>query len=233
MRGDGEHESGWAWFRTGAPHEELNGVLQIPSDRVDEAQRAIGDIPALWHSWPGDPVYDIEAALVERGFRFVEEEPLMAMPLSHPAEGMTPMDSATAEAAPYRIREVDHAGPDDLADWVRVWVGTTLPDETVNTIRVGLLRAGDAARYLLAEVDGIPVGCAAAIAAGGAVSVEHVVTSADHRGRGIGTALTAAATEAGRRLGATVAVLTASPDGVGIYRRLGFTEHGRVRRFAA
>ena len=53
-----------------------------------------------------------------------------------------------------------------------------------------------------------------------------------HRGRGIGTALTSAVLAAGRDAGASIAVLTASPDGAGIYRRLGFAEQRVVRRFA-
>ncbi|MFP3393605.1 GNAT family N-acetyltransferase, partial [Brevibacillus sp. SIMBA_076] len=90
---------------------------------------------------------------------------------------------------------------------------------------------GRAVTHLLAEVDGVAVGCAAAVVAGDAVAVEHIVTAASHRRQGIGTRLTVAALETGRRLGAATAVLTASPDGAAIYRRLGFVERDTVRRF--
>jgi ribosomal protein S18 acetylase RimI-like enzyme len=232
VRGDGGAEPGMAWFRTGAPHEELNGVLFATADRIDDAARALGGLPALWHSWPEDPAHDIEAELLARGFVFVEEEPLMAMLLGAEPDAAKPHTrqeerrvDGDAAVTGLRIRDVRGDG---LAEWVGVWTGVQPPDARIAS---ALGRAGDAAHYLLAELDGRPVGCAAAIVAGDAVAVEHVVTAAGHRGRGIGTALTAAVLAEGRRRGAVAAVLTASADGAGIYRRLGFAEQGRVRRF--
>ena len=50
------------------------------------------------------------------------------------------------------------------------------------------------------------------------------------RRRGIGTAMTVAALDLVRRQGGRHAVLTASPDGFGIYERLGLETVATVRR---
>jgi len=222
--GQAADDGGLAWFHTGAPHEELGGVLLARPDRIDEAVDALAGRPALWHSWPGSADADIEDDLLGRGFRFVEEEPVMVLDLH--ALGRTPAAPSGLE-----LREVDdHAG---LASWVRVWSGTEPDPAIVTALATAGLGTGRSVHHLIATLDGAPVGCSAAVAAGGAVAVEHVVTDARHRGRGIGTALTSAALRTGLAAGARHAVLSASPDGAGLYRRLGFVQRDTVRRFAA
>lgn len=210
-------DDGIAWFATGAPVDELNGVLLAEPGRIAEAAGAVAGLPALWHSWPGDERFDIESELLALGLGFVEEEPLMTLPLA----------DAGRPGAPAGLRIRRATSQKDLRAWAAVWLGAA-PEPTV----VAALAAAPTARYLLAETADGAVGCAAAVTAGDAVSVEHVVTDAAHRGRGIGTALTSAVLAAGRDAGASIAVLTASPDGAGIYRRLGFAEQRVVRRFA-
>ncbi|NUU07824.1 GNAT family N-acetyltransferase [Leifsonia sp. C5G2] len=180
--------------------------------------------PALWHSWPGDDRHDVEGQLVRRGFRFVEEEPLMVLEIASTPAGPAAPPGIT-------LHEVD----DDtgLRTWVRVWSGAAPDPAVVSALATAGLGDGRRVHHLVAVLDGRAVGCSAAVLAGDAVAVEHVVTEPSHRGRGIGSALTAAAVEAGRAAGARRAVLTASPDGAGLYRRLGFEEQGTVRRFAA
>ncbi|WP_348789383.1 GNAT family N-acetyltransferase [Leifsonia sp. NPDC080035] len=211
---------GLAWFATGAPADELNGVLRAEASRLPEAEAAVVGVPALWHSWPGHERYDIERELLARGFAFVEEEPLMTRELPAPVE----VAVEPAAVAGVRIRPATTTA--DLRAWATVWLGSD-PDPAV----VAALAEAPTATYLLAETSGRAVGCAAAVTAGDAVAVEHVVTDADHRGRGIGTALTAAVLAAGVAAGASTALLTASPDGAGIYRRLGFASRRPVRRF--
>lgn len=222
--GDSRDDDGLSWFHTGAPHEELGGVLVASRDRIDDGLAAMAGRPALWHSWPGDDRYDVEGELRRRGFRFVEEEPVMVLDLDDAAGPSDP-------PAGVELREVDdEAG---LAEWVRVWNGAEPVPGIVPALAAAGLGDGRSVHHLLAVVDGDPVGCAAAVVVEGAVAVEHVVTALRHRGRGVGTALTAGALERGRAVGACRAVLTASPDGLGLYRRLGFRERGRVRRFVA
>lgn len=78
---------------------------------------------------------------------------------------------------------------------------------------------GGPTRFWLARIDGRPVATALSHTAHGVVSVEAVATLPDARGRGIGAAVTHAATVADP---ASPAVLIASDAGVGVYRRLGY-----------
>jgi ribosomal protein S18 acetylase RimI-like enzyme len=223
VRGEGRLEDGLAWFHSGAPHEELGGVLFAEASRIDDGRTAMAGRPALWHSWPGHDRFDIETDLLRRGFRFVEEEPVMVRDL---------VERPGPVAAPGGLRVREAADLDDLAAWVRAWTGTAPDALVVAALAATGLGAGRRVHHLLGELDGAVVGCSAAVIVEGAVAVEHVVTAAPHRGRGIGTVLTAEAVDVGRARGARHAVLTASPDGAGLYRRLGFVEEDRVRRFA-
>lgn len=219
---------GLAWFRTGAHHEELNGVLRVTADRVDESLAVMAHAPALWHSWPGEPLLAVDDVLTSRGFRFVEEEPLMLCDIA------TSPNSGPSLPAGWSIDVVEDRSA--LADWARVWTGVgdpaARPEELAEALAPAGLGPSRAVQHLLARLGDQPVACAAAVVAGDALGVEHVVTAAAQRGRGLGTAITRAVLEVGRASGCTTAVLTASPDAAGIYRRLGFEERGRVRRYA-
>ncbi|WP_281690069.1 GNAT family N-acetyltransferase [Pseudonocardia thermophila] len=78
---------------------------------------------------------------------------------------------------------------------------------------------GGPTRFFLATVDGEPAATAMAHVGHGVVDVEAVAALPHLRGRGAGTAAVWAATLAAPEL---PAVLLASDDGVGIYRRMGY-----------
>lgn len=84
---------------------------------------------------------------------------------------------------------------------------------------------------LLGRVDGAPVATSALFVTGPTAGVYNVATLADHRGRGFGEALTAAAARAGAEQGATHAILQASEAGEPIYRRMGYATPDRYRQF--
>jgi ribosomal protein S18 acetylase RimI-like enzyme len=218
-----------AWFATGAPHEELNGVLRLGGSEASTAGVArlrarFDGMPALWHSWPG--VTDrTETVLLASGFEFVEEEPVMT------ADSDALASAQNVRATNVTVRTAESAK--ELGDWAVVWCGAPS-----NEIPVDLLRAlslgleNGSVRYLVGyDGSGAAVGCAAAVVAGRTAAIEHVVTRRDARGRGVGTAMTARAMVEASAQGATHAILTASADGIRIYGRLGFRQVGLVRRF--
>src|SRR5207237_9550494 len=71
-------------------------------------------------------------------------------------------------------------------------------------------------------LNGDPVACAMAIRSRNVVGVYAVGTAERARRRGIGTAITWAAIEQGRRWGCDVAVLQASEMGLPVYSAMGF-----------
>ncbi|HVF19612.1 MAG TPA: GNAT family N-acetyltransferase, partial [Mycobacteriales bacterium] len=85
---------------------------------------------------------------------------------------------------------------------------------------------GSRMQLLVGAVDGV-VTCAAAIFRTGAdAGVFAVGTLASHRGRGHGSAITAAAVDVAGAMGAGTVALQSSADGLGVYRALGFAEIG-------
>jgi GNAT superfamily N-acetyltransferase len=76
---------------------------------------------------------------------------------------------------------------------------------------------------LAVVLDDRVVGTTAVITAHGVAGIFLVHVAEEHRRRGIGAALTAAALGCGRRRGMHTAALVASPAGEPLYRRLGFT----------
>src|SRR5437588_294535 len=93
--------------------------------------------------------------------------------------------------------------------------------------------SGDAPswRYFLGRLNGKPVATAKLFVGAGVAAVHHVVTLPEMRRRGIGTAMTLRVLHDARAMGYRVGVLTASPDGLGSYRRIGFRDYCWFRRY--
>jgi GNAT superfamily N-acetyltransferase len=219
------HDQDVRWFATGVDYEGLNGVFVAPGTPavpVEDADRTFHrmGVPALWHvAVPGDRPVPPGAVPVARqpGVSFYEEEPLLVTRVGR-----------------YELPEVDRlsilpvTGAAGLREWVRLWSGRASGEVFEDTVRA---RSAPGFTHLLAVVAGVPVGCAAAFTLGDWGEVQHVSTVPAVRRRGIGTALTVAALRVIGAHGATRAVLTSSPDGLRIYRGLGFRQVGRVRRY--
>jgi GNAT superfamily N-acetyltransferase len=151
--------------------------------------------------------------LVAYGLDLVGHPPLM---VRFPDGGRDP--SRVDEGV--EVREVRDA--DDLARAERVLVeGYPMPD-------LEPLSAGDLlglpildrdSQVWLGWVDGLPAAVAAAHHAAGVTLVEHVAVLPAARGRGVGAAVTWAAT---RSDPAVPAVLLASDDGRPVYERMGY-----------
>jgi GNAT superfamily N-acetyltransferase len=97
---------------------------------------------------------------------------------------------------------------------------------------VDYLRSIPGTTYLAAVDDESVVRATAAVATWGPTAgIFFVNTDPAWRGRGIGTAMTAAALRAGAALGATRACLDASELGLSLYVRLGFEVAGPLTQF--
>lgn len=104
----------------------------------------------------------------------------------------------------------------------RAYVSLGFPPQVFDQYsdRAGLL--ADNVVAFLAHLDGRPVSAAMTIVSRRVAGVYWVGTAEEARGKGLGWATTAAATNAGFELGADMASLQASPMGEPIYRRMGF-----------
>jgi ribosomal protein S18 acetylase RimI-like enzyme len=212
---------------TGVPYEGFNAAISRGSIRPSEIDDVMGlfrraNVRMLWHVWPADQ--GIESALLERGLVFYEEEPAMVADLAVETRDASPIDMD--------IRST--RGLEEINVWVRI-----LSESSNDTFirRVAEIRGaadsrtGSRFEHLLGLVDGDVVATAGVFHGTRAAEVQHIATKRSHRRRGIGTAMTVAALELVRRQGSRYAVLTASPDGFGIYERLGFKTVATVRRF--
>lgn len=81
------------------------------------------------------------------------------------------------------------------------------------------------------SIDGEAVATSAVFVFDGIAGVYNVATIPEHRGKGIGEALTWAANIAGRAAGATAAILQASEQGEPVYTRMGYATPARYRQF--
>ena len=120
-----------------------------------------------------------------------------------------------APPPPQDVTVTEVHDPTALAEWAAVLAaGFPVP---ASPAPAALL--GGPARFWLAYADGGPVATALSWTRHGVVDVECVATLPEHRGRGIGAAVTWAATLADPAL---PAVLISSDDGHGVYRAMGY-----------
>jgi GNAT superfamily N-acetyltransferase len=204
---------------------EWNGVHRArprpgtsAADLVARTTALFAGRPFTWHlGAASDPA--VEAALADLPFE--EEEPGMVAALDDP--------SVTVSAPPPGVELAVVTTGEQLRTWVGVLSGGPRREGLPATRRPAAL--GAPAPHVLALVDGLPVGCAAVFLTETAAVVDHVVTARQARNRGIGTLLTQWALATAYRSGHRTAVLTASPQGRGIYQRLGFRTVSIVRRY--
>jgi GNAT superfamily N-acetyltransferase len=83
---------------------------------------------------------------------------------------------------------------------------------------------------LLGLLDGEPVAASGVFLSDGFAGVYNVATVPEHRGKGLGAALTWAAARAGADAGCTASVLQASQMGEPVYARMGYATPARYRQ---
>jgi GNAT superfamily N-acetyltransferase len=203
---------------------ELDG--QSAASRVEEAIPDIlsGVIPALWLVSPAATPSNIMDILVSKGFRDLynpeDVEPGMALKISEAV-----LDTDT----PVGLELITVQSKEEFSQWV----------QTVNIALHGWdMIDAESYYFLVAEkkmlcytalLEGKAVATAATIQAGSASSLEFVSTLADHRKKGIGTAICAHAIGQLIANGADLVTLRANPDAVQLYTRMGFRPYFNIR----
>ena len=230
-----EESDSLTWIDSGLSTDSFNLVLgsTLDADAVTGRAREVVDHftrvarPFSWWVSPGDRPDDLGQRLAETGLAPEEWELAMACPIAS-LRAPAPVDDLVIERA---------ATPASLGDFARInaenW---TPPDALVERYYARdparLLSADAPLRFYVARRQGTAVAAVEIAVSPGAVGVYNLSTRTGHRGRGIGGALLSAALKAvAGETRAERAVLQAAPEASGLYRRLGFTEFGRIAEF--
>lgn len=213
-----------AWVITGVADNTYNGVISahLPNGKVDSTLDAMlahftgRNLPALWLVADRDRPDDLRARLAQRGCRQLSPGVCMVADLQATKRDFPAVDGLTV------MRVANEA---DLDAWLRVWALDN-EDDTVEVrqrlyVSLGLGTDRPLWHYV-AWLEGEPVGIAQVFFGRQAASLLNVRTLPSLRRRGIGSALALHAMEHAHAHGFRVIALAPSPDGVPLYRQLGF-----------
>jgi ribosomal protein S18 acetylase RimI-like enzyme len=196
--------------------------IAMAIDRFRRAHR-----PFSWWVGPGDRPADLGERLAGAGLARAESELAMACDLA----ALRDVDDAPDGLEVRRVRTAA-----ELADFARLNASNWDPPDR-NVIRFyamaapALLAPDAPLRFYLGYVGGEPVATSELTVGGGVVGLYNISTRAPFRRRGIGTALTLRPLLDARAEGHTTAVLQAAPDGIGVYRRVGFEPFGEITEY--
>lgn len=167
-------------------------------------------LPFLWWPTPSTTSPALEAALVARGL-VREEVTGMHLDLHAPGAPILPEGVRVRRDPPLTEFTAAMAEAFGMPLWVVAPMAVLLgsvPDEQLHNV---LLQDGD--RLL---------GCGSLYLTGTVAGLYDIATVERFRGHGVGQAMTALLLDLAHRLGATRAILHATPMGVPVYRRAGF-----------
>jgi ribosomal protein S18 acetylase RimI-like enzyme len=222
--GQVREEEGVFAFVTGHPVSLFNGCVVTASTPSRELEDSIGWVRerALpYRVWVAEELVDSLAGALQRAGLEVGPDPYPNMIL-HP--------SPDAPAPPDDVRVVAMAGS-EVGDFVAASVDVGLPLELAERIFTpSFVGDGDVQAYV-GLLAGRPAGTALAIRTGDVSGVYNVGVATSARRRGLGTALTWAAVQAGRAWGCEPIVLQSTAMAYSMYEAMGFRTLGRFSVF--
>lgn len=183
--------------------------------------------PFSWWVGPADQPPDLGAVLEDLGLERAETELAMALPLDE-------LPTAISTVHGLEVRRV--SAPAELEAFARLSAANwTPPDPHVIAFyarTAPVLLDPESPQWLyLGYLEGEPVATAEATVAEGTAGLYNISTRPPWRGRGIGSLMTWRPLQDARANGCDLGVLQAAPEGVNIYRRLGFTAFGGITEF--
>jgi ribosomal protein S18 acetylase RimI-like enzyme len=202
---------------------------------IEEAEESIlsvkkqierGIAPKLWRTGPSMHPKNLDERLVKHGFVKRDEEIGMALDFSK-------LNSGHEKPSGLDIQIV--VDEKNLRDWAGVVAaglfgcpesGASAFYELMKTV----LHC-DKVTFFVGYCEGRPAASSTLFVSSGIAGIYHVATMPDLRKRGIGRSMTLTPLLQAREMGARFAVLQATPQGKGVYGRLGFTEYCTLGRF--
>lgn len=180
--------------------------------------------PFMWMTWPGvDMPNNLDEWLVKYGFELVDSMPGMALKLQELSEDKVDIEG-------FDITEV--RTDDDLAIFSEVSrAGFSLTKEIAEGFELMnriLFEQPEYGTLYLARLNGIPVAASSVAYDSGVAGIYAVCTLAEHRGKGIGTAITKQPLLEAKSKGYKLAILHSSNEGINIYKKLGFQQYYEI-----
>jgi GNAT superfamily N-acetyltransferase len=211
-------------FATGLPLSLFNGCVVVepasPAD-LETALDWIGKRGAPHRLWVAESLFSaLGYVAIARGY-VRDPEPYPGMVLHPPPVSPPPSIGVT----------VIRADASRLDEYLGVSVEGGLSAELAQRLYSPSFAADPDVRLFVGRLDGRPVGTSVAIRSGDVSGVYAVGTLPVARRRGVGTALTWAAVEAGRAWGSHTVVLQASEMGLPMYEAMGFRTVIRYAQF--
>jgi ribosomal protein S18 acetylase RimI-like enzyme len=220
---------------SGLPCDTFNFVCRA---RLEEAAARAAALEAVTHfanvgrpfSWwvgPADRPRTLDAVLEDIGLKRAETALAMALALRD-------LPEAVPAVPDLEVRRVHSAAELDAVARIAAdnWSPPDLQVPAFYHRTAGALLSDDSPQWFyLGHLEGEPAATAEATVQAGTVGLYNISTRAQFRGRGIGSVLTWQPLTDARVAGCETAVLQAAAEGVGIYRRLGFTPFGEITEF--
>jgi len=119
-------------------------------------------------------------------------------------------------------------GTSPLQQWLHIWEAGSSEDVISMWFTLYSLlcfNVESRLRLFLGLLDGEPAATSGVFFGAGVALIGTVGTLSQYRRQGMGAAMTLTALQEARRVGYRIGVLTASPMGVNVYRRIGFQEY--------
>jgi GNAT superfamily N-acetyltransferase len=234
--GRSREDAATQWVMTGIPHPMFNGVFgaRLSTADVDAAIEETmapfkaRSAPMCWWTGPSTQPADLGERLVAHGLRRAEDLPGMAVELSA-------LNEELPDPAGLKIERV--ADREALGQFVDLFAqGFRFSDPVRDVLFAREVELSFApglpwCRYL-GRLNGKPVAVSGMFLGASVACVECVATLPGARRQGVGTAMTRAPLREARAMGYRAGILTATPLGCSVYRRLGFRPYCQFVTYA-
>ena len=206
-----------AYYARLAKEEDIDARIEAVVESFAEHE-----VPFMWTVGPFTQPSDLGARLESRGLSHADELPAMAVDLHALNEDVSFPSGLVVE----RVAETGM-----LRECIEVMrAGFELPELTSEVFFEAFSALGlgedSPLRSYLGRLDGEAVAASSLLAAAGVGGIYNVATLPEARRQGLGAAVTLEALRDAREMGYRIGVLQSSAMGLGVYRRLGFEQHG-------
>jgi GNAT superfamily N-acetyltransferase len=222
-------------FVSGVDYPLCNGVFDAcftEADQVEKVDKALvvfksRGLPFLWWTGPSARPENLGEVLLAKGFSLAQEAPGMALDLSIVERGPAPPDDLSIE----RVGDKAH-----LEQWGRVFTAAfEIPDYVGGFFVAVMEHLGlddlKPLQHYLGYWGGELAACATLFTHEGVAGIYNVATLAEFRGKGIGSSLSRHMLEEALASRCRLAILHATPKGLPVYVKLGFSSYCTIRAY--